>query len=388
MNTIMNLSPNMVPVGPHLFQHEKFLGSKNVMLDSLDLVKCKTRFNGDTFREIVQAVTSHLESTYSITGLHHCTSHFDGGRSGSLYVSSVNNVTDMIISVTNNGLCVSAPVSRVKPASDIYSLISNTFYVSRDCQGNGYDGEADSKAVGIEYLYYSRGELHQETYSRYPSKDMIDELYQDIDPRRMIEQFYSSRDTILFMHGEPGVGKSQIVQYGIDYLSKTGTVFNKDAYGWKENTTPCLWYVKDLAVLQMDEFWSRLVAREPEMVVFDDISTGIAPRGRREDMNFVEKFLSISDGIFRIRTKFIFTTNQDKEDIDSALLRPGRCFDYFHMKPLTGDYARSLINRLLERNGVEHTNVFDDATSVSQALFCQTLDRLIRKPGTYYRNSL
>ena len=56
-----------------------------------------------------------------------------------------------------------------------------------------------------------------------------------------------------------------------------------------------------------------------------------------EGNKLVARFLNISDGLVNFkRKKIIFTTNlNDFNNIDQALIRPGRCFDAPIFRPLT-----------------------------------------------------
>lgn len=381
MKTVMNFGNRDFPVSPHAYNHQQFLENGLVVCDTKNLVRCKARFDVGTFGAIDSALSGRFGEGFNINCF------YDDFREATFYLDTGSPESGFVITATNTGFCVTGKAEYLDEVTDAYDLVMK-FYSPAHMVHDDKDSQGTGPAVGVEYWYCHKGELGSEQYQRTPDSGLIDELYEHIDPREMINAFYDAKDTILFMHGEPGVGKSYIVQYGIEYLSRTLKVFNPNAYEWRENKTPMIWYVKDLKVFGMDEFWSQLVAREPELVVLDDISSGIAPRNSGEEGNFVEKFLSISDGIFRIRTKFIFTTNLEKENIDQALLRPGRCFDYFNMKPLTGDYARRLMNKMLEKNGQEHADVFEGMSFVPQAVFTQTLDRLLRKPATYYRKDM
>ena len=55
-------------------------------------------------------------------------------------------------------------------------------------------------------------------------------------------------------------------------------------------------------------------------------------------------FFLFSDGIVNPfeRPKVVISTNQNITQVDSELIRPGRCFDFIHFKQLEVDYAKQI----------------------------------------------
>ena len=72
-----------------------------------------------------------------------------------------------------------------------------------------------------------------------------------------------------------------------------------------------------------------LTRRDAETYSFDE----------RNRNRFLSNLLSFTDGIQKNYTKFIFTTNQSFDDIDSAVLRKGRLFDVLELRELTNEEA-------------------------------------------------
>jgi hypothetical protein len=62
----------------------------------------------------------------------------------------------------------------------------------------------------------------------------------------------------------------------------------------------------------------------------------------------MHRFLNVGDGLVTTKgKKMIFSTNLPSiRDIDSALIRPGRCFDIVSFDLLTGDQANILAKKL------------------------------------------
>jgi ATP-dependent 26S proteasome regulatory subunit len=62
----------------------------------------------------------------------------------------------------------------------------------------------------------------------------------------------------------------------------------------------------------------------------------------------MHRFLNVGDGLVTTKgKKMIFSTNLPSiRDIDSALIRPGRCFDIVEFKPLNLSDAKNLADKL------------------------------------------
>jgi ATP-dependent 26S proteasome regulatory subunit len=56
----------------------------------------------------------------------------------------------------------------------------------------------------------------------------------------------------------------------------------------------------------------------------------------------MNQLLSFTNGVFANNTKIIITTNKKIEDIDQAILRPGRCFDILDIQCLTKEEATEI----------------------------------------------
>ncbi|MBO0757871.1 MAG: hypothetical protein J2P54_18655, partial [Bradyrhizobiaceae bacterium] len=79
-----------------------------------------------------------------------------------------------------------------------------------------------------------------------------------------------------------------------------------------------------------------LTSSETDFLVFEDVDLLLAPR-QGDNNDVMSKFLNLSDGIVKFpRKKIVFSTNlSDPGKVDSALTRPGRCFDAPEFRELT-----------------------------------------------------
>lgn len=137
------------------------------------------------------------------------------------------------------------------------------------------------------------------------------------------ERFFASKSPVLILIGQPGVGKSMFIKH---LLSKMG--------GTNHLT------FDDKALRSEQVFVDFIIDEEANSFILEDADNLLT---KREDGNDVmSKFLNISNGLISLnKKKFIFSTNlENLNNVDSALLRPGRCFDVLTFRKL--NYEESI----------------------------------------------
>lgn len=174
--------------------------------------------------------------------------------------------------------------------------------------------------------------------------------YPYIDTSVMFDQFFTGNENILLLVGKPGRGKSKLSTLALKYAYQNPDKLPYDKI--KDNPVvdtqfiACA-FVKSVDVLANDGFWRELEKNPPDFCIIDDLDYMLTKRGSevmsQDDVtknSFLNQFLSYTDGVEKNRTKFIITTNQNYDDIDSALLRRGRLFDILELRKL--DLAEAL----------------------------------------------
>ena len=137
--------------------------------------------------------------------------------------------------------------------------------------------------------------------------------------------------------GKSGVVKSKLGSLAIDYLSRHTEKVNANVAS-----------ASDVNVLSSDNFWSALVAEEIDLVILDDLDFMLTPRSEEQGITdvtknrFISNFLSFTDGFKKNNVKFIITTNQSVDTIDTSLLRKGRMFDILELRELTNKEAKDV----------------------------------------------
>ena len=125
-------------------------------------------------------------------------------------------------------------------------------------------------------------------------------------------------------------------------------------------------YVKSTDILAMDEFWRTLQKELPDFVILDDLDYMLTKRESEvmtsDDAKknaFLNQLLSYTDGVQKNKTKFIITTNQHFDDVDSALLRKGRLFNILEFRTLHNSEALKIWLEA-ELNEDEFRKLFQD----------------------------
>jgi hypothetical protein len=139
-----------------------------------------------------------------------------------------------------------------------------------------------------------------------------------------IDEFMDSGASILVLLGPPGTGKSSFIKHMIDRAGAPAMV----AYDNDTMTT--------------DQVFINFLSGSYRFFIMEDADTLMAAR---EDGNqMMHKFLNLSNGIISTTNKkLVFSTNLPSlGSVDSALIRPGRCFDTLEFRSLSRSEAEAV----------------------------------------------
>jgi hypothetical protein len=175
--------------------------------------------------------------------------------------------------------------------------------------------------------YYSSGRGFDST--DLPIEDMDNKVRDSHYPfitggvNAYLESYHKSGNSILLLTGEPGTGKTSFIRY---YLNT-----------WELDSI----VTYDEQVMQRDDFYINFLTNPAKNVlIVEDADLLLAAREDGEN-KIMSKFLNVSDGLVKaMDKKIIFSTNITQLDrIDSAVIRPGRCFDVLEFRKLNLDEA-------------------------------------------------
>jgi hypothetical protein len=137
-----------------------------------------------------------------------------------------------------------------------------------------------------------------------------------------------SSANILLLIGPPGTGKTTFIR---------GLLAHR-------NCSAIVTY--DAAILEQDGFFARFIESDDNVMVLEDSDAFL--KSRSDGNTMMHRFLNVGDGLVTTKgKKMIFSTNLPSiRDIDSALVRPGRCFDIVTFDNLSYGDAEKLARRL------------------------------------------
>lgn len=251
----------------------------------------------------------------------------------------------------------------------------------------------------FDSYYLRNGQVDSSTTVKYfkDFKDLDESYYPYIDLDIMYEQFAVGYENILLCVGDPGLGKSKLASMILKYafLNPDKLPYDKFADGSDiDNQFINVAYVKSPEILSKDEFWRKLENLTPDFVIIDDLDYMLTKRDAEiqthEDTiknNFLNQFLSFTDGVNKNKTKFIITTNQPYDSIDVAILRKGRIFDILELRKLKREEAKNIwLNKELDISDFD--KIFVDEYILSADLGSEIAKRKntqIRQETTYLK---
>jgi hypothetical protein len=181
----------------------------------------------------------------------------------------------------------------------------------------------------IEWIYSSDGNSVNVPLNR--DRLPIEEMYPFLKGESLdsyYDRYMNSSANILLLIGPPGTGKTTFIRGLLAHRSCSAIV------------------TYDAGILEKDGFFARFIEDDAEVMVLEDSDAFL--KSRSDGNTMMHRFLNVGDGLVTTKgKKMIFSTNLPSiRDIDSALIRPGRCFDILEFKPLDIHSAKALADKL------------------------------------------
>lgn len=189
----------------------------------------------------------------------------------------------------------------------------------------------------IEWVYNARGDEISVPLNYRPA---INAAYPWLKKpvQEYIADYLNSAASVLILIGPPGTGKTTFIKNLIHQAGGNAKV----AY--------------DEKVLSGDDFFAQFIESESDFLIMEDADTFLD--SRQDGNTMMHKFLNVSDGLISAADKkLVFSTNlPNVSDIDSALLRNGRCFDVVQFRPLTRTEAANVLKEVGSNRDVPDGN--------------------------------
>lgn len=168
----------------------------------------------------------------------------------------------------------------------------------------------------IEWVYSARGDSISVPLNYRPAiNGAYPWLPKDLDS--YIDDYLNSQASVLILIGKPGTGKTTFIKNLIHRSGGDAKV------------------TYDEAVMSGDSLFAGFIESEDRFMIMEDADMFL--KSREDGNSMMHRFLNVSDGLISAQDKkLVFSTNLPSvRDIDSALMRPGRCFDVVEFRPLT-----------------------------------------------------
>lgn len=145
----------------------------------------------------------------------------------------------------------------------------------------------------------------------------------------------------LLLYGPPGTGKSTMARTLVNNLGLKSFRIR----------------IEDVSSLESSVLFEAIHIFEPDAVILDDFDRARGQAALLEVMEF-----------FRHRVKLVIATINDRNELDEALMRPGRFDELIEIDKMDDDVVKSVL-------GEEHADVFDNVKDWPVAFIVEYVER-------------
>jgi len=176
----------------------------------------------------------------------------------------------------------------------------------------------------VEWVYNNDG--HSVRVPITDERMPVTEMYPFLDGETLedfYDRFMDSNSNVLLLIGPPGTGKTSFIR-GLLQHCKTSAMVTYDS-----------------SILEKDFLFANFMESDSKLMVLEDSDNFLISRS--DGNTIMHKFLNVGDGLVSLKDKkMVFTTNlPNVKDVDSALLRPGRCFGVLEFSTLNKEQAKT-----------------------------------------------
>lgn len=194
--------------------------------------------------------------------------------------------------------------------------------------------EKQSKTASIDLVAFDN---HYYTINSKIKKTIVDfDTHYNDDIKIMHKEllaFLNERESgLAVIHGAAGTGKTFYIKHLLSSLDKQFILVTNSI----------------AAHMAEPEFIAFMMENKDSIFILEDCEQILMAREENRFGGAISNILNMSDGLMSdiFNIKFICTFNTDINNIDEALLRPGRCFVNYEFKPLEARKANKLLESL------------------------------------------
>lgn len=227
-------------------------------------------------------------------------------------------------------------IIKINYISDINDCVEPSYKMSYNAISKAA-GDLKFAKIIEKYSFIPPNKLKVYNYFYQEGKIVHNELLMDVSPTfnplaypyikdsySYFEDYFSNHRSVCIFRGKPGTGKTSLIR------SLTAK--------YTPNETPVFYTNSDHAI-ESDSLFNEFMSSDAKTIVFEDMDLHLT--ARNDGNTTMYRLLAASDGFIKSpinSKKIIISTNiPNVKELDSALIRPGRCQGIIEFRPLTYD---------------------------------------------------